>query len=124
MTGQVAGLVDLAPTLLSLCGVNIPPHFQGRDLAPVLCQQDAEIGSSTFVETEQGVAIRTTGHVYYLPFSGPDRALADEPEQFFDLTEDPYQLQDLSGSGRSTSIARDLDQRLRQWHASLPWMLT
>ena len=75
-----------------------------------------------------GVAIRTVRYLYFLPYAGPNRDLAEKPTKFFDLAEDPYQFQNRAGDGANTEaardmeIARDLDARLRQWHAAIPRM--
>ena len=119
---HVASLVDLAPTLLSLIGVDIPQHFQGRDLAPLCCGQASNAPSYAFVETSRGVAIRTLNHMYYLPYEGDNRQLAQNPSQFFDLAHDPYQLRNLAGEAPMPAPAGELDDTLRRWSAEIPWM--
>ncbi|HEY9075067.1 MAG TPA: sulfatase-like hydrolase/transferase [Anaerolineaceae bacterium] len=111
---QVASLVDLAPTLLSLAGVACPAHFHGSDLLT----SPQETG---FIETGSGVGVRTCSHLYFLPFSNKPR-LADSPQFFYDLQADPYQQHNLAGSGVQVETARALDALLRQWHAGIPWM--
>jgi hypothetical protein len=56
------------------------------------------------------------------PFAGPDRILADAPAQLFDLTRDPYQLQDRAAGESRAPRTQELMARLRRWHASIPWM--
>ena len=120
---HVAGLVDLAPTLLSLIGLDIPGHFQGRNLATLCCGAPSNAPDWTFIETRPGgTAIRTPDHMYYVPYAGSDHTLAHEPEQFFDLARDPYQLQNLAGDNTHADMALDLDVRLREWDTSTPWM--
>jgi len=119
---HVAGLVDISATLLSLIDVDVPEHMAGRDLASICRGKESDVATHAFVETGGGAAIRTRGHMYFLPFAGHDHALADKPSQFFDLTQDPYQLQNMAGHDAQTEVARDLDARLRQWNAATPWM--
>jgi len=121
-TEHVAGLIDVAPTLLSLCGVDVPGHFHGHNLTPLLTGGDARIDTHAFIEMWKGLAVRTPGHMYYLPFSGNGRALAKQPEQFYDLAADPYELRNLAGTGESADVARELDKLLRAWDAATPWM--
>jgi choline-sulfatase len=118
---HVAGLVDLAPTLLALIGAEAPGHFHGRDLAPLCRGQSSETAPHTFVETGGGAAVRTPDHMYYLPFADTGRELAARPSQFFDLTDDPYQLRNLAEETPLPGIARELDQTLRRWDARTPW---
>jgi arylsulfatase A-like enzyme len=118
---HVASLVDVAPTLLSLIGAEIPPHFQGRDLAPLCHGDSSDIPSHAIVETGGGAAIRTLDHMYYLPFEGSNHQLSQAPSQFFDLARDPYQMQNLA-TDDPTAATRDLDETLRRWSGETPWM--
>jgi choline-sulfatase len=138
--GQVAGLVDLAPTLLDLCGIRPPEHMHGRSLGPALRGIDGDaagVGQSAtrfapagtglpenaaIIETGSGVGIRTPRRLYGLPFIPGTHRLADAPHYFFDLAQDPYQLRNLAGSGEQALAAQELDACLRQWDACTPWM--
>lgn len=122
-TTHVASLVDLAPTILSLVGMDIPGHFHGRDLVAAWRATATDIDSCAFVETDGGVAIRTLRHLYFLPFAGRNHALADKPTQFFDLDHDPYQIRNMAMGGEQAEPAQSLDATLRQWDAAVPWMI-
>jgi choline-sulfatase len=120
---RLASLVDLAPTLLSLAGLPVPGHVHGRDLAPLLRgERDAAAEPHAFFETGGGAGIRTVSHMYFLPFAGPDRLLADRPAQFYDLTADPYQMRNLAEAEPLPEIAAELDSLLRAWDRATPWM--
>ncbi len=121
---QVASLVDLTPTLLSLAGIPVPEHIQGRTLTPILRgERQAVHQAHAFVETGDGAAIRTVSHMYFLPFCGQEHTLADTPTQFYDLGQDPYQLNNLAGRRWQEETGLALDTRLRQWHQTTPWMV-
>ena len=119
---HVAGLVDIAPTLLSLAGVSIPGHFHGRDLSPLCRGEQSEAETCAFVETGGGAAIRTPGNMVYLPFNGNDRVLASKPTQVYNLTEDPYQVRNLAGTDALGEETAELVPRLRDWDTVIPWM--
>ncbi|MBI5722890.1 MAG: sulfatase-like hydrolase/transferase [Planctomycetes bacterium] len=119
---HVAGLVDIAPTLLSAIGAGVPRHFHGRDLSAALRVEEISAETCAFVETQGGAAVRTLRHMYCLPYSGAGRTLADKPSQFFDLEKDPYQLHNLAGEPGHDEVRHDLDARLRKWDAAVPWM--
>ena len=120
---QVAGLVDLAPTLLDLAGAPIPAHMQGRNLAGVLRGEAPALAEDyAIIETGAGVGIRSRTHLYGLPFEGESRRLSRTPHYFFDLEQDPYQLDNMAGTPAQASLARRLDDRLRAWDAVIPWM--
>jgi arylsulfatase A-like enzyme len=111
---RVASLVDLAPTLLSFLGVETPDHFHGRDLS-------APCAPEAFVETSGGAAVRTTSHLYYIPFEA-ERSLAAHPGQMFDLAADPFELRNLTGENPLPPPAAELDEALRDWDRRTPWM--
>ncbi|MBN1557000.1 MAG: sulfatase-like hydrolase/transferase, partial [Lentisphaerae bacterium] len=119
---HVVSLVDMAPTLLSRAGLPIPDHMQGRDLTPCLQDGQADVASCAFVENQQGAAIRSARHLYFLPYAAGSRQLAGRPEQFFDLGADPWQQSNLAATARDSDIAGELDSQLRQWDHQTPWM--
>lgn len=120
--GQVASLVDLAPTLLSLAGINAPNHLHGQDLAPLLTsQQDCLPEPAAFIETQgHGIGIRTPTHLLGIPYEETARQLAPKPNVLWDVAKDPYQLKNLAASPDNSSPAADLEARLREWHARTP----
>lgn len=116
---QVANLVDVMPTLLDLCGGEVPSHPHGRSLAPVLRGERAHLEmTGSFVETGgDGVGIRTPQHFYGLPWQNKPE-LGDRPHYFHDLHADPCQMQMLNCEGDNSEIAVHLDEELRRWHAA------
>ncbi len=120
---QVAGLVDIAPTLLDLVGAAIPPHMHGRSLASILAGEPfAAPADFAIIETGRGVGIRTPTHLYGLPFVDGTRRLADAAHYFWDVEHDPYQLRNLAGTQEQADVARALDRQLRVWDVRTPWM--
>jgi len=119
---QIASLVDLMPTLLDLAGAPPQPHVHGVSMAPVIRgESTATDRPHAVIETEQGVAVRSLDHMYFLPFEDDSRALAEDPTQFYDLEADPYEMRNLAEEPASDT-ARALDATLREWDASTPWM--
>lgn len=43
------------------------------------------------------------------------------PHCFWDVAADPFELQNLAGSGAQPELARDLDRRLRARDRGTPW---
>ncbi len=124
VSGQVASLVDLAPTILDLIGLPVPPHMHGQSLAPMLRGDQGRLDRNcAFVETAyEGVGIRTPRYLYALPWAEQERGLGEKALYFFDLGRDPYQLRNLASVAGQHPAARELDQRLRHWHNTTPWM--
>jgi arylsulfatase A-like enzyme len=117
----VASLIDLAPTLLGMAGMESPPHFQGRNLAPLWRGGEMSTPPHSIVETSAGVGIRSPSHLYFVPFEG-ERTLAARPSQFFDLESDPCQLVNLAHNDTLPPPAGALDATLRAWDRQTPWM--
>jgi len=109
------GTVDIMPTLLSLCGLDIPKPVEGSDLSACIRQG---------IELEDHLTL----YMSVSPFSGKNhtdpayRALrtqrhtfvktADDDIYLFDDVDDPYQLTNLSGSPETAQIKSGLEQAL------------
>ena len=123
---QVASLVDLGPTLLSMSHNAPPAHMQGRDLTPVLRGDvDALVDNFAIIESgNHGVGVRTPTHLlgFKRGHAADGHALADDPYMFHDLTADPYELTNLAGTDQQADVAATLTEHARAWHASTPWM--
>jgi len=101
-------LVDVAPTILRLAGLPVPPVLQGQDLlAP------AEPERPSLVDGKQFRAV-VQGGLKYVRFDagldgwrphGDDGPLRHQPELLFDLAADPLERQDLSAA-RPDDLAR------------------
>ena len=106
--------VDMAPTLLGLCGIPIPPHMQGADLTQVA------LGKST--AGPEAVLLQI-----FVPFN-PDQVarpwrglrtarytyarFADEPWVLFDNETDPWQQRNLAADEGRAELRRKLDAQL------------
>ena len=111
------GTVDIMPTLLSLCDLNIPHTVEGTDLSA--CVRDQ-------VEIEDHVAL----YMSISPFSNRNyldpayRAIRTRQytfvktdgnnEYLFDDINDPYQLNNLANTPQATHIQNQLAQKLSQ----------
>jgi choline-sulfatase len=119
---RIASLVDLAPTLISLAGGESQDHMHGRDLSGLLLGSE-ELGGDNyaFIETSAGVGIHTPQHLYFLQKRSENWELEPAAQYFYDLQNDPYQLENLAGTTKQANTAQVLDSHLRQWHASIPY---
>lgn len=128
VSGHVASLVDVAPTLVGLAGIPAPGSMQGRDLQPVLRGECDRLGTgSAFVENLGGeIAIRTPTHLYGVMTSlaqgSPERVVTDTSLAFYDLTADPFEQRNLSRCGGQPELARALASQVLAWNETTPWM--
>ena len=105
-------LVDVAPTLLKLVGIEVPESFEGRDLlAPsgeatslVLAELDGLGGVEQSLERDGWKLIRSPG--------------SQRPARLFDLSVDPGELRDLAGA--RPELRAELEAELERALAELP----
>ncbi len=109
--------VDLAPTLLSLCGMAIPNDMQGTDLSGVVLGQADRGPDSAFFQIFVPFAgdgtpnpwrgVRTNHHMYARTEAGP--------WVLYDLKDDPYELKNLASDPAHTAVRETLEAKLADW---------
>jgi arylsulfatase A-like enzyme len=97
---QQVGLIDLAPTILDIVGIDCPRSFEGKSLIPRMEEErDKEGTISTIIHPELGrrdIAYRTTSWKY-IRTERLDDGLA-VAEEVYDLTNDPGETKSLHGA--------------------------
>ncbi len=117
VTDALFSHVDIAPTLLSLCGLETPEAMQGADLSPVI-RGEAESGpESAYFQIfgpfhAGGVefgwrGVRTERYMY--------ARKRDEPWVLYDLKEDPYELKNLAADPAAAAIRGELEAKIAEW---------
>lgn len=121
---QVASLVDIAPTFLSLAGAQTPGHMPGNDLSTILSgERDALDDPAAYIETSSGeIGIRTPTHLLGLRSPNRGDQLEDTPCVLWDTAADPFELDNLAETGGQADLSRELEGKLRDWHARTPWL--
>jgi hypothetical protein len=105
-SGILLSIVDLMPTVLSLCRVMPPEGIEGRDLAPLLRRQEGELPESVFVQ----------GESWRVVIRGYDKLVTDQsgtPEYLYNLAEDPNEQTNLLNDPRAR-LTRDALAALAQ----------
>lgn len=112
-----ATLMDMAPTVLSLAGVPVPPTFRGRSLAPFVLGQPrpADLPSPPVVaELLPCTAWQKNERVVLDHLEGADYAVyakyTDNLRELYNLSDDPTQQKNLvhSEPARATELLRRL----------------
>ena len=109
------GTVDIMPSLLSLCGLDIPHPVEGDDLSACLrneveCADHVALYMSVSPFSGGNVldpayrALRTSRHTFV-------RTSEDESYLFND-GEDPYQLRNLAGNPEAAGLQQELEREL------------
>ena len=118
---EVASIVDVMPTVLDLAGARTPDSVQGTSLAPAVLG-DGPGPDAAFIETSRGeIGMRSLAHLCGLQLGDNRREIVDGAGCFFDLRQDPCQLDDLTGRGAQAEMAAAMRQRLEDWHRDTPW---
>lgn len=118
--GGVYSLIDVAPTLLALAGIDPQPGMHGKPI-PVGSEPDdaARVG---FIETDGGeIGVRTATHMLGMPYDLSANRLIDGVRHFYNIGTDPYELTNLAAANSESDVHVDLEVRLRAWDCETPW---
>jgi arylsulfatase A-like enzyme len=115
---QVCSLVDLAPTLLAMAGLEPPAHMAGQDLGAVL-RGERETAAQAYALIEiagGGAGLRSCERMHALAWRDGDQRALDHAKPFhYDLRADPFELSPLQeGDAQATAI-------LERWVRTTPW---
>lgn len=107
--------IDLVPTVLDAAGIDLPDHLDGR---PLRERTDAEDDPAVLVqisETEVGRALRTSRWKYHVRADDLDDGPAAErytEVELYDLSVDPYELDNLIDHASHGEVIATLRERL------------
>ena len=109
--------VDIAPTLLSLCGMPVPSKMQGSDLSSVALGTTARGPDAAFFQ----IFVPFAGDQTSDPWRGvrTDRFLYARTEAgpwlLFDLEQDPYELKNLVHDPAHAPLRLQMEKQLAAW---------
>ncbi|MBN1489799.1 MAG: sulfatase [Phycisphaerae bacterium] len=122
--------VDIAPTVLAWCSLDVPAGLHGRDLHRQLNGESDQEPEAVFMQIYEPRpqtqvpagwrGVRTKRYTY--------ARLEDKPWLLFDLQEDPYQMKNLVDQPETATIQAQLDRLIQQeiartgdsWSVNLP----
>jgi arylsulfatase A-like enzyme len=112
---QLTGHLDLAPTLLDWCGIEVPAEMEGVSLLPWLRGQRVDPVRDFMVCQEctwqMKWALRTRTHKFILERQ-PD-VYGTPPRELYDLSTDPEELHNLAE--QQPELAQQLEAQLLGW---------
>lgn len=109
--------VDIAPTLLSLCGLAVPKAMQGSDLSGVVLGRDGKGPDSAFFQ----IFVPFAGDGTPRPWRGvrTDRFMYARTEEgpwiLHDVKDDPYELKNLTGDPDRAWLRAEMEAKLADW---------
>ncbi|MCB1121558.1 MAG: sulfatase-like hydrolase/transferase [Verrucomicrobiae bacterium] len=117
---EVTSLVDLVPTLLDSCGIDVPDTLPGKSLMPRLRGGKEEWEDCAFIqisESQVGRAVRTRRWKYGVVArdnDGETESCADTytEDYLYDLYSDPYELQNLIEYQSHSPVCDHLREKL------------
>jgi choline-sulfatase len=107
------GLLDVAPTLLDIAGIDVPPIMDGATVLPLI-GAPADPERTVFGEYLGEGAVAPI----FMIRRGPWKFVWSQPDgaQLFDLETDPHELTDLVGDADFTDVVVDFTTEvLRRW---------
>ncbi len=121
---QVASTIDIMPTALELCGIPAGPHIQGQSLVPVMRKERESLEKdSSMIETSGfDIGVRTPSHMYGMKLAKDKHTITDDRLYFFDLQNDPFEVNNLAKTGEESDLAAQLRRRLTTWNKTTPWL--
>lgn len=113
--------VDIAPTLLSFCGLSVPAHMQGADLSQTVLSASQEGPSSAFFQIfgpyhaggllHAWRGVRTRQTMYARTKSGP--------WVLYDLRNDSFEMNNLVNEPKAASFMAEMDKLVERWMKKL-----
>ncbi len=126
---QIAQIIDVAPTILSMCGLEVPDSMQGRDLSGLILNEQSSLPDNwAFIETDPSqfgcpcIGIRTPEFLYGMTLKNDERTIANDNAWFYNLQDDPLQLNNLCDTQQFFDIRNKLKSRLIAWHNNTKWL--
>ncbi|HZS13795.1 MAG TPA: sulfatase-like hydrolase/transferase [Candidatus Dormibacteraeota bacterium] len=116
-------LVDLAPTLLSLCGVQDGERFDGVDLTPQVRGEAESTQRLVFSEVRsfaEGTRRMVSDGEWRLEADVPANPVWGHDLTLYNLREDPKEQRNLAEDPRCREIAQRLLAELQDWTATGP----
>jgi len=126
-SGALVTLLDMAPTMLDLGGVEVPAAMQGRSLLPLLSDPGRPWRDAFFmehlyrhgatpptrIEPSEGVRTRDWKYINYVDQTGP------ESEELYHLAEDPLEMHNLAADPGHEARLKSLREKWRQLRMEL-----
>lgn len=102
-------LLDLYPTIASLCGLDIPEHVQGLDVSPLLDDPTSEVRDAVFSVAPMRKGFLLRDHKYAFIQYEED---ASGGIELYDLKQDPHQYTNLAPKPEYSAIVETYRKKM------------
>ncbi|MEM7396641.1 MAG: sulfatase-like hydrolase/transferase, partial [Verrucomicrobiota bacterium] len=107
--GSMVELLDLYPTLSSLCGLEIPKRLQGLDISGTLDDPGTEVRDAAFSVNGKGFLLREKDWAYIEYGKAGNRGA-----ELFNMRKDPKQYTNLIGNPEYAEVAKSFKQKMAE----------
>ena len=107
-------LLDLFPTVASLCGLEVPKRLQGRDISPMFDDPSHSVRDAAFSVNGRGFLLREDRWAFIQ--YGED---ASKGIELFDMKKDPKQYTNLAKDPKYSQVVAEFKEKLKAKMAEL-----
>jgi iduronate 2-sulfatase len=102
-------LVDLYPTVASLCGLEVPSRLQGKNIAAMFDDPSHSVRETAFcvAPSSQGFLLRDDKWAYLQYAEDASKGI-----ELFDVHADPHQFTNLAGKSEFADVVKDYQTKL------------
>jgi len=100
-------LLDLYPTLSSLCGLDVPKRLQGKDISPVFDDPSHEVRDAAFSVNGKGFLLREHDWAFIQYGESGNQGL-----ELFDMKKDPKQYTNLAADPKYAEVVARFRQQM------------
>ena len=124
-TASLSGNVDITATILDYAGVNIPSHYDGKSLRPIVENPDEQVRGSLPIVQVWGpkathcLTVMDDQYKYVYWYYEDDKQGIKPTEELFDIVNDPYELENIahkeSYKSQLEKLRKLYDNQLNHW---------
>ncbi|MCS5584457.1 MAG: sulfatase [Pseudomonadales bacterium] len=107
--GSFTELLDLYPTVSSLCGLEVPGRLQGKDISAMLDAPTAVVRDTVFCVNGRGFLLRNKDWAFIQYAEDASKGI-----ELFDMSKDPLQYQNLAGRAKYADVVQRFKTELKQ----------
>ncbi len=102
-------LLDLYPTLSSLCGLEVPSRLQGKDISKLLDDPSLRVREAAFSVNGRGFLLRDDRWAYIQYGENAERGI-----ELFDMKQDPRQYTNLAEKSEYQNVVESFKEKMKQ----------
>jgi iduronate 2-sulfatase len=109
VSNSLVELIDLYPTTARLCGLEVPPRLQGKDISPIFDDPSHKVRDAAFsvAPSSKGFLLRSDRWAYIQYGEDAERGI-----ELFDMADDPRQNTNLAERPELAAVVAEFRQKL------------